>query len=127
MKATRGQIAKMWCMAKQLKMDGDILHDFVFSVTGERHISQLSSTQAGRVLMEMSRYFEQSHKITGAQKSKIFKLMYLLGWQPVQLRGFVKKMTGIEIINWLNREQAYKVIEGLKKIWERQNEHGEGA
>ncbi len=121
MKATPKQIAKIWVLAQKISLGPDVLHDFVFSVTGERHISALNSIQAGNVLKEMERYFGKNFRISGSQRAKIFRLMYELGWNKNRVDGLVRKMTGIDRLEWLTKDQAMKITEALKAIARRQH------
>ena len=119
MKATKKQIAKIWTLAQRFIMDPEALHDFVFSITGEKHISKLNTLQAGHVLREMEHYFGKNFKITGAQRSKVLKLMYLMDWTIPRINGMAKRMFKVSSYLWLTREQGWKLIEALKKMEER--------
>lgn len=46
MKISKGQIAKIWAMARELDMDSDLLHVFVCNCTGLESIAALSKAQA---------------------------------------------------------------------------------
>jgi len=63
------------------------------------------------------------------QRRKIYALTEQLGWNdnPQRIQGFVKRMTGVDRLEWLNVAQCEKVIEGLKAILKRQErKEGEG-
>jgi len=55
-----------------------------------------------------------------AQRKIIYHLMEDLGWIPRRLYGFIQKMTVKDIPEQLTKEEASKVIEGLKKIRDRE-------
>lgn len=66
---------------------------------------------------------------TVQQRRKIYALTEQLGWNdnPQRIQGFVKRMTGVDRLEWLNVAQCEKVIEGLKAILKRQErKEGEG-
>lgn len=50
------------------------------------------------------------------QRRVIYHLMEDLGWIPSRLSGFIRKMTGKETPEELNKFEAPKVIEGLKAM-----------
>ena len=59
---------------------------------------------------------------TVQQRRKIFALTEELGWNddPRRIQGFVKRMTGVDCLEWLNASQCEKIIEGLKAMAARQ-------
>ena len=61
-------------------------------------------------------------------KRQIYALTEALGWNSDKRRieGFVKRMTGIDRLEWLDAGQCEKVIEGLKAILARE-QRKEGA
>ena len=63
-----------------------------------------------------------SSKRTVQQRRKIYALTEVLGWNkdPSRIQGFVKRMTGVDRLEWLNVGQCEKVIEGLKAMIARQ-------
>jgi hypothetical protein len=56
------------------------------------------------------------------QRKIIYHLMEDLGWIPTRLYGFILKMTGKETPEELNKEEAPKIIEGLKAMRNRKVE-----
>lgn len=65
---------------------------------------------------------------TVQQRRKIYVLTQALGWDndPRRIQGFVKRMTGVDRLEWLNVSQCEKVIEGLKAILAREQRKGAG-
>ncbi|MNL83503.1 hypothetical protein D3C87_2111690 [compost metagenome] len=57
-------------------------------------------------------------RATKEQLWKIRQLAEQLGWKPDPqgLKGFLKKNYKVEQPEWLTRAQAWRAIEGLKKI-----------
>lgn len=53
---------------------------------------------------------------TEGQRKVVYHLMEDLGWTPKRLLGFVFKMAGKEHVETLTKEEASKIIEGLKKM-----------
>ncbi len=128
MKASNKQIRLIWWLSKQLGMDSEALHEAVFGITGERHISRLNQDQAKMTIHHLERMIRKDQTIldpvrmTKAQRGKIFKLMYLLKWQKKQLDGLAKRVTGVHKIEWLTRHQAYDLIEAMRAILRRRDD-----
>ena len=53
------------------------------------------------------------------QRKVVYHLMEDLGWIPSRLSGFIRKMTGKNSPEELNKFEAPKVIEGLKAMRDR--------
>ncbi|QGP91690.1 hypothetical protein MGLY_10320 [Neomoorella glycerini] len=127
-KISKGQNAKIWAMARQLDLDSDLLHEFVYNYTGEKSIAALSRSQAAKVIdvMESRLGSRPANRVSKKQLWKIRQLARQLGWDdnPKRLQGFVKKYGGVDKPEWLSPAQAWKVIEGLKKLAERTENGG---
>ena len=137
-------IRTLWAIAKsaELGMTDDDLHALVFRETGKESIRALTQGQineVARVLQNMKdgvsrstrpkRTDEGGDARTIQQRRKIYALTESLGWNdnPQRIQGFVKRMTGVDRLEWLNVAQCEKVIEGLKAILKRQErKEGEG-
>lgn len=137
-------IRTLWAIAKsaELGMTDDDLHALVFRETGKESIRELTQGQineVARVLQNMKdgvsrstrpkRTDEGGDVRTVQQRRKIYALTEQLGWNdnPQRIQGFVKRMTGVDRLEWLNVAQCEKVIEGLKAILKRQErKEGEG-
>ena len=120
----------------------DQLHEMVESITGKMHISELTSDDANIVidrLKDHMRGFERykSRKNTAsrpgmanqAQINKMWALMFELRKYDSsppkvslqkRLRGFLKKYAGIDDTRFMTAAQAWRVIEGLKGLVERE-------
>lgn len=128
-KATTPQIRKIYALAKELNLDNELLHDFMNNTIKEKSISKLTNIQAITLIDELE------YKKTGVRKKKIYRsdratedqiykiqaLEKELGWNenPKRLKGFMKKYSKVEDINWLTDEAASNLIEALKKVLER--------
>lgn len=128
-KATTPQIRKIYALAKELNLDNELLHDFMNNTIKEKNISKLTNIQAITLIDELE------YKKTGVRKKKIYRsdratedqiykiqaLEKELGWNenPKRLKGFMKKYSKVEDINWLTDEAASNLIEALKKVLER--------
>lgn len=126
-KISKGQLAKIWAMARQLDMDSDLLHVFVLNCTGQESISALSKVQAIKVIDALEGNLNK-RPVNRASKEQLWKMKQLakqLGWDnPKRLQGFVKKYGGVENPEWLTPAKAWRVIEGLKKLAERTESGG---
>ena len=123
-------------------MTDEDLHAVVYRETGKESIKALTQGQineVARVLQNMKdgvsrstrpkRTDEGGDVRTVQQRRKIYTLTEQLGWNdnPQRIQGFVKRMTGVDRLEWLNVAQCEKVIEGLKAILKRQErKEGEG-
>ena len=137
-------IRPLWAIAKspELHMTDEDLHAVVYRETGKESIKALTQGQineVARVLQNMKdgvsrstrpkRTDEGGDVRTVQQRRKIYALTEQLGWNdnPQRIQGFVKRMTGVDRLEWLNVAQCEKVIEGLKAILKRQErKEGEG-
>ena len=137
-------IRTLWAIAKssELHMTDEDLHAVVYRETGKESIKALTQGQineVARVLQNMKDGASRSTRTkrtdeggdvrTVQQRRKIYALTEQLGWNdnPQRIQGFVKRMTGVDRLEWLNVTQCEKVIEGLKAILKRQErKEGEG-
>ena len=133
-------IRTLWAIAKspELHMTDEDLHAVVYRETGKESIKALTQGQiseVARVLQNMKDGISRSTRATGGdartvqQRRKIYALTESLGWNdnPQRIQGFVKRMTGVDRLEWLNVAQCEKVIEGLKAILKLQErKEGEG-
>ena len=136
-------IRTLWAIAKspELGLTDEDLHGVVYRETGKGSMQQLTQgeiTAVARVLQNMKdsaargsrskRTDEGGNPTTERQRRKIYALTEALGWNSDKRRieGFVKRMTGIDRLEWLDAGQCEKVIEGLKAILARE-QRKEGA
>ena len=127
----------LWAIAKspELGMSDDDLHALVYRETGKDSMKKLTQgevTDLARVLQNMKdsahTFVADKRTDTGGdprtieQRRKIYQLCGELGWNDDNRRinGFVKRMFGVERVEWLTQAQCYKLIEALKKMAARQ-------
>lgn len=132
-------IRTLWAIAKspELHMTDEDLHAVVYRETGKESIKKLSQGEintVARVLQNMkdsaSGNVRTKRTDTGGdartvqQRRKIYALTEALGWNdnPQRIQGFVKRMTGVDRLEWLTVAQCEKAIEGLKAILARQKQ-----
>lgn len=128
MKISTGQIRKIYATASELGIDNDMLHTYVFNATGSEHISTLTVREAAKVIdgLEAHKIQKDGNVIKGRandrQQKYILDLSKKLGWgnEPWRLKGFLRKYAGVEELSWLTPKQASNIIEGLKKILEKE-------
>lgn len=136
-------IKTLWAIAKspELRMDGEDLHAIVYRETGKESMRKLTQGEintVARVLQNMKdsagdtytkRTDEGGDLRTVQQRRKIYILTGELGWNSDERRiqGFVKRMTGIDRLEWLTPAQCEKVIEGLKTMVARQKRKEAGT
>lgn len=128
MRITRPQIQKIYATAKELQIDNELLHTYVFNCTGSEHISTLTVAEACKVIDGLEAHKTEKEggtapgKATKRQKNFIKDLEKKLGWhkEPWRMKGYLKKYTEVEEISWLTQKQASNIIEGLKKMVDRE-------
>ncbi len=130
-------IRTLWAIAKspELGMTDEDLHDVVYRETGKESMKKMTQGEintVARVLQNMkdsaSGNIRTKRTDTGGdartvqQRRKIYALTEALGWNddPRRAQGFVKRVTGVDRVEWLTPAQCEKVIEGLKAILARQ-------
>ncbi len=114
--------------------DSDVLHALVRELTGKEHISDLTRRQAHFVIEHLMDRLEPPRSVivhdvgpnrlprhiplaTRPQRRYIESLTSRLGWEdPKRLQGFLQKYAGTDSIEWLTRDKAASVIEGLKSL-----------
>lgn len=128
-------IRTLWAIAKspELHLTDEDLHAVVYRETGKESMKKLTQgeiTNLARILQNLKDGAGRSTKRTDEggdartvqQRRKIYALTETLGWNndPKRIQGFVKRMTGVDRLEWLNVSQCEKVIEGLKAMIARQ-------
>lgn len=128
-KITQGQQRKIHAAAKELGMDDDLLHEYVYMLTEKESLKDLSINDAVRVIdgLEGKKGYAAGDRISYRQESYIFILLKKIRWtddegkpDKKRLNGFVKKQYGIEDYRWMTKSIASKVIEALKELEKRQ-------
>ena len=136
---TEGQIKLIWVLARQLGIDSDDLHEMIAGTTGEDSIKSLSTGQGAEVidsLVQAGGRVKRKRKprrdlppnvvelLTPKQARLIRYLERELGWQdnPERLKGFIKRSIKKEVVR--TKQEAIKVIEGLKNMAEREARKG---
>jgi hypothetical protein len=119
---TQAQIKKLWAVSRETGLDETLLHDLVWNITGKEHIPEMTKEEAIHVIDWIEEHKENRPDMaTKRQIWKIDQLSKELGWnEPKHLRGFLRKYAKVEHTRWLTKEQASKVIEGLKAILKKQ-------
>lgn len=128
---TQGQMRKIYAMARENGIDNDLLHEMVEAQFKKKHISKLTSIQAGRFIDRLGSKEGRSINttvgrkvplVTKKQQYKIAQLAEQLGWSdnPKRLRGFCKKYSGVDNPDWMTKQQAWRIIEGLKALLSRE-------
>jgi len=134
-KITAAQKRKIFVTAREMALDNDLLHAIVEERTGKKHISELDKYQAVKIIDELEHragrparcvVLPGQGRVELATKEQIWKIGQLekeLGWDtnPKRLKGFCRKYAGkVENIKWLTKARAWRVIEGLKALIERE-------
>ncbi|MBW1770281.1 MAG: DUF1018 domain-containing protein [Deltaproteobacteria bacterium] len=136
---TRDQIKLIWVLAHQLGMESNELHDVVSAVTGKDSIKALSvaeGTDIIEVLIRAGGRVKKKRKprpdlplnvvelVTRRQTRLIKHLEKRLGWKDntERLKGFTRRVIKREGVR--TKQEAMKVIEGLKSMARRARKKG---
>ena len=114
---------------RDIGMDEETYRSVLLSITGKASASSLGILQLEQVLAHMKkcgfkvRTNRQSRPLAGDAQSKKIRALWLDLHQAGAVRNaseealaaFVKRMIGIDALQWLDSGQASQVIEELKK------------
>lgn len=135
----RPSIRTLWAIAKspRLSLTDEDLHAVVYRETGKesmRKLTQGEITSLVRILQNMkdkARHGSRNRRTdqggnprTVQQRRKIYVLCGELGWNddPRRIHGFVRRITGVDRLEWLGPAQCEAVIEGLKAMVKRKED-----
>ncbi|KEQ23416.1 regulatory protein GemA [Paenibacillus tyrfis] len=123
MKITPEQRRKIFGIQKQHGIETDDLYSLVEQISGNRSISALTKEQGIKLIDRLCKIVGEvpkprEHRASEAMIGYIRKLEQELGWKddPNRLLGFMKRMTGVDRLEWLTKQQGIKLIEGLKNM-----------
>lgn len=125
---TPAQKRKIWVLARNSGMDEDLLHSYIEQLTGKESIRELTIMEAVTVIdaLEGKRQAKDSDHMTAKQEYYLKCLAKEAGMMDEdgrlddkRLDGFCRARYNIMRYSWLTRQQAGKVIEGLKAMIER--------
>lgn len=121
-------IRVIWTISRELGMDSEDVHSVLCRETGKESMRECTDTQLKRMMRAMQLMSGvregRSERATYKQLKYISSLEYQLGWKdnPERMRGFLKKNNYPMNVKWLDVKQASNLIEGLKKLLEREAE-----
>lgn len=129
-------IKTLWGLAKskELHMSDEDLRSLVCRETGKESLRQLTkgeishicgiliSHKEGAKRQAGAQQFERGNPMTARQRKKIAALEEELGWEESKgrLRALVKRMFGVDTVEWCTYLQCQSLIEAMKAILERQ-------
>ena len=133
---TDKQVKLIWVLARQLGMDNADLHDVVAGATGKDSITTLSIKEGADVIDSLIRaggIVKRKRRsprdlppnvveLLSPKQAKFIKYLEKnLGWQdkPERLKGFIKRIIKREVVR--TKQEAIKVIEGLKSMEKRES------
>lgn len=124
------QRRKVMALCNQLNLDTDLRHQITAALTEGRteSLTELSKAEACRLidyLVERSggKPSGPKNRASGEQKWKIRDLANQLGWtEPARLKGFIRKYARVDMVDWLTPLQASNVIEGLKRLLDKEQQ-----
>lgn len=123
MKITDQQRKKLFMLKKERGLDDEMLYSMIYTITKKEYISELTKTEGIEVINALS--LHKSQKLRGNNMASNKQMNYIKGlakdmsWNKARLNGFIKKVGGVDDISFLTKTNASKVIEGLKKLFEK--------
>lgn len=133
----RAMLAKVHMAAKDLALAEDSYRAILLRVGGAESAKAIDDAGLARVLDEFKRLGWQAARKAFKPSSKPHVRMVWRLWRELApatvrnqaqgLRGFCKRVTGIEEPEWLSPAQANAVIEGLKARLARARDNPEGG
>ena len=130
-KVTPAQMRKIYALAHERGMDGELLHIHVTLLTRKDSIKDLSIQDAILVIDSLSgkRTGTPAFRLEAATMKQCRYIEVLareLGWindenevDTLRVNGFVKAQYSVERYQWLTKAQASNMIEALKGMLER--------
>jgi Protein of unknown function (DUF1018). len=114
---TREQLRQIWGIAKNNSMEADQLRGMAEQISGKPSLSGLSKSQAND-LIDWLKKGTNPNRISTRQLWKISEFEKELGWadNPQRMEGFISKYGHVDRREWLTRNQAIAVIDGLKNL-----------
>lgn len=121
---TDAQRRKIFILARKKGLDDEMLHSFVYNLTKKDSLKKLSKAEAINVINALEdKKQAPDGRMTDKQEKYIFGLAKDLGWTEsdgsvdlARLNGFINERYHIRFHNWLTKETAGQVIEGLKAM-----------
>lgn len=128
MNITPQQMRKVWAVAKERGLDQDDVRQMAKVISGMDSVSHLTKAEAIQLIDRLEGRrpvaIQQTdpNMATVKQLWKIDQLIRGLGWDdnPKRLEQFMLKYAGVAKTQWLTKRKAIGLIDGLKKILDRQ-------
>lgn len=115
---------------RELGMDDDSYREALHAATGKRSTSGMSVAELDAVMLHMKRCGfkvrlnpKPSRPLDLRAESRKIRALWILlrdlgaiqNSSEEALGAYIKRMTGVDALQWINGQQAERVIEGLKK------------
>lgn len=124
----RNTLATIHIAKKELAMDDETYRAMLQNIAGVRSAKDLTPSKAGKVLAHLERCgfkvrSKNSRTLARDPESKKVRALWLFLHElgvvknpsEAALAAYVKRMTGVDALQWGDSEQAEKLIETLKK------------
>lgn len=124
---TSAQRRMIFKLSGERGLDDELLHAFIFNLTGKKSTKELTITEAVKVIDGLSE--NSGCNITFRQIKYIYALAVELGWvdehgnaNKAAINRFISKQTRVATVQWLTQQQASSIIEQMKNIKLKDNE-----
>lgn len=124
---TPAQLRRIYGLARERGLDDEMLHSYVYQLTGRESLKELTMKEAARVIGALAPAGGYTvGGITPRQKEYLLGLAKELGWVGNDGNADMGKLDEFALRNykkyavrWLTVREAGKMIEGLKAIAEK--------
>lgn len=127
---TQAQIRKIHVMGRELGLDGDVLHEHVYIITGKESVRELTCREAAGVIDSLTgKAPAVRNPASPRQTAYIRGLAKALGWvdkkgrpDMQRLDGMCRKYTKAQGFDRLDKAAASTLIEALKNMQRQKRE-----
>lgn len=126
-KRTPAQLRRIYGLARERGLDDEMLHSYIFNLTGKESLKALTIREAASVIDALQPSGGMvAGSITAKQEKYMLALAKELGWVDTKgaadrkiLDAFAMKNYKKYAVRWLTVQEAGKMIEGMKAILEK--------
>lgn len=131
-KRTPAQLRRIYGLARAQGLDDEMLHSYIFHLTGKASLKELTIREAAAVIDALQPSGGVvAGGITAKQEKYMLALARELGWTDAAgevdqaiLDEFARKNYNKYTVRWLTSKEAGKMIEGMKAIVEKDRQKG---
>lgn len=129
-RATQFTLSQMFGLGKGIGLTPEETKQMAYGQIGKSSLKDFTQRELNDVCYELiirkDKSGSRSSRASDQQLHKIAEYEQLLGWaaNPQRLQAFTEKFYGISSVRWMTSAQASKLIESLKKMYQRERKKG---